>query len=82
MTPIRVRLGQNPTAPRAIDLGQGFILVTAVAERWQIEVGWWRVAPERPVRRDCWRVMLEDGRCLDLRQDRESGGWSMERNWG
>ncbi len=65
-----------------VDCGQGWVAVAAVVERWRIEVGWWRVPPERPVWRECWRVLLQDGRCLDLRFELESRSWSVERNWG
>jgi hypothetical protein len=82
MNTIGVRLGGTPPVPQAVDIGQGWVGVTAVAERWQIEVGWWRSAPERPVRRECWRILLQDGGCLDLRLDLESGCWNLERSWG
>ncbi|HVC23790.1 MAG TPA: DUF6504 family protein [Candidatus Dormibacteraeota bacterium] len=82
MNPIAVRLGGTPPAPQAVDMGSGWMAVTAVAERWQIEVGWWRTDSERPVRRGCWRVLLQDGGCLDLRLDLETGRWNLERSWG
>jgi hypothetical protein len=82
MNSIAVLLEGTPPAPQAVDTGQGWVAVAAVAERWLIEVGWWRLAPESPVRRDCWRVLLQDGRCLDLRLDLESRSWNLERSWG
>jgi len=77
-----VRLGDSSASPLAVNAGQGWLAVTAVAERWRIEVGWWRVPPERPIRRDCWRVLLQDGSCLDLRLDLASERWTLERSWG
>ncbi|MGH7642714.1 MAG: DUF6504 family protein [Candidatus Dormibacteria bacterium] len=82
MRSIKVRVGGSPERPRAVDCGSGWVAVAAVAERWRIEVGWWRLAPERPVRRDYWRVLLQDGNCLDLRRDPAAGDWSLERSWG
>jgi len=79
---LEVRTGGFPKSPLAVDVGQGWIEVTAVVERWRVEVGWWRVAPERPVQRDCWRVLLQDGSCLDLRLDVAAGCWSLDRSWG
>ncbi|HVB52640.1 MAG TPA: DUF6504 family protein [Candidatus Acidoferrales bacterium] len=82
MSSIEVRTGGTPESPCAVDSGLGWVEVTAVVERWRIEVGWWRVAPERSVRRDGWRVLLRDGRCLDLRFDLAARSWSLERSWG
>jgi hypothetical protein len=82
MSTIEVRTGGTPEIPHAVASGQGLVRVTAVVERWRIEVGWWRVSPERPVRRDYWRVLLQDGSCLDLRFDLASRSWSLERSWG
>ncbi|MGH7665880.1 MAG: DUF6504 family protein [Candidatus Dormibacteria bacterium] len=82
MSAIKVRVGGAPSRPLAVNLGRGWIEVAAVVERWRVEVGWWRVIPERPVRRDCWRVLLQDGRCLDLRLELGSRRWRLERCWG
>ncbi|HUY55566.1 MAG TPA: DUF6504 family protein [Candidatus Nanopelagicaceae bacterium] len=82
MSAIEVRAEGTQESPSAVDSGQGFVEVTAVVEHWRIEVGWWRVAPERPVRRDYWRVLLQDDSCLDLRFELASRSWSRERSWG
>jgi hypothetical protein len=82
MSAVEVRTGGTPESPMAVDFGQGPVEVTAVVERWRIEVGWWRVSPEWPVRRNYWRVLLRDGNCLDLRFDLASRHWSLERSWG
>jgi hypothetical protein len=82
LTSIEIRFGGAPAGPLAVDTGTGWVKVEEVVERWRIEVGWWRVEPERPVRRACWRVLLADGRCLDLRLDLGSQLWGLERTWG
>jgi hypothetical protein len=82
MSSIEVRTGGSPEGPLAVDTGQGWVEVAEVVERWRIEVGWWRVEPERPVQRGCWRVLLKDGSCLDLRLDLASRRWALERSWG
>lgn len=66
--------------PQAVRNGVDWVGVETVAERWVVEVGWWRTPPARWRRLHCWRVLLEDGTCLDLR--REPGrGWTA-RVWG
>lgn len=82
MTSIEVRSGGVETSPLAVDTGTGWVEVEKVVERWRVEVGWWRVEPEHPVQRSCWRVLLADGRCLDLRLDLASRRWGLERTWG
>ena len=37
---------------------------------------------DSPVQRAIWRVLLADGRCLDLRLDLASRRWGLERTWG
>ncbi|MGA2873172.1 MAG: hypothetical protein ABSF27_06255 [Candidatus Dormibacteria bacterium] len=82
MTRIEVRCGGPLGEPAAVELGGGWMEVTAVVESWWVEVGWWRALPERPVRRRCWRVLLSNGSCLDLRWDQLSNSWDLERGWG
>ncbi|MGH7758133.1 MAG: hypothetical protein ACREN7_02330 [Candidatus Dormibacteria bacterium] len=82
MSRIRVRAETPRGRPQAVDLGRGWVDVTAVAERWRVEVGWWRAAPEQSGLRDCWRVLLKDGACLDLRFAPATGRWRLERRWG
>lgn len=82
MRAIEVSTGGTPKRLLAVNSGQGAVAVAAVGERWRIEVGWWRLGPERPVRREYWRVLLEDGSCLDLHFDLTSKRWSLERRWG
>ncbi len=66
--------------PRAVRRGAGWVAVDALAERWVVEVGWWRTPPARRRRLYCWRVLLEDGGCLDLRWE-PGAGW-LAREWG
>jgi hypothetical protein len=82
MSPVAVRTGGPLEDPLAVNAGGGWVEVAAVVERWRVEVGWWRTEPECPVQRGCWRVLLSDGRCLDLRLDLASRRWTLERNWG
>ncbi len=48
------------------------IAVESVLERWRIEDEWWR---EHPVSRIYYRVVLEDGRVVDLYRALLSGRW-------
>ncbi|MGH7697664.1 MAG: hypothetical protein ACRENV_03190 [Candidatus Dormibacteria bacterium] len=82
MSLLRVRCQSPGGRPLAVDTGAGWVDVVRVADRWQVEVGWWRTAPARPVRRSCWRVLLGDGACLDLRWELPARRWRLERSWG
>ena len=80
MTPVEVDCDGVGGAPRAVRRARGWVAVVEVVERSVVEVGWWRTAPARPRRLQCWRVLLATGDCLDLR--REPGvGWRA-REWG
>ncbi len=46
--------------------------VEAVLETWRIEDEWWR---PQPVRRAYWRLLLEDGRTVDVYYDRVRERW-------
>jgi hypothetical protein len=46
--------------------------VEAVIETWRVEDEWWR---PQPVRRAYWRLLLEDGRTLDVYRDVLRGRW-------
>jgi nucleotidyltransferase/DNA polymerase involved in DNA repair len=58
-TPVAVVLGQR----RAVD---------AVLETWRIEDEWWRA---RPISRTYWRLLLEDGRTIDVYLDSVRDRW-------
>ena len=46
--------------------------VEAVLETWRIDDEWWR---SRPVSRAYWRLLLEDGRTVDVFRDVLRGRW-------
>ena len=48
------------------------IAVEAVVETWRIDDEWWR---DKAVSRMYWRVVLEDGRVVDVYRDLLSGKW-------
>ena len=48
------------------------LAVEAVIETWRIDDEWWR---QRPVSRRYWRVLLEDGRVVDVYQAPGSARW-------
>jgi hypothetical protein len=70
------------TTPVAMDLGCGFVRVAGPVAHWVVEVGWWRTPPARWERRDCWRLLLEDGRCLDVYQSGADRSWHLRKLWG
>ena len=48
------------------------LAVESIVESWRIDDEWWR---ENPVSRRYQRVLLEDGRVLDVYQALASGRW-------
>ncbi|TMF03924.1 MAG: hypothetical protein E6I38_13405 [Chloroflexi bacterium] len=48
------------------------IAVESVVETWRIDDEWWR---EKAVSRQYWRVVLEDGRVVDIYRDLVTGEW-------
>ena len=58
--------------PAALLVGGRPIAVDSVLERWRIDDEWWR---GRPVSRMYYRVILEDGRVVDLYRALLSGRW-------
>jgi hypothetical protein len=71
--------GQEPSG---VDLGEGMVRVREVVDHWVVEVGWWRTAPQQWQSRDYWRVLLDDGRCLDLYRQLRGASWCLGRMWG
>ena len=58
--------------PATVILSRRKLAVEAVHETWRIDDEWWRPSP---VSRVYWRVTLEDGRVVDIYDDRAGGGW-------
>lgn len=50
--------------------------IERVLETWVIETGWWK--DDGPVSRSYWRVRAE-GHVFDLRYDRITKAWALER---
>ena len=65
--PAKVQADANGT-PQAIE-GRA---VDAVLETWHIEDEWWR---RQPIDRAYWRVLLQDGRTIDVYYDRLRKHW-------
>jgi hypothetical protein len=61
--------------------GQGAraLAVAHVQERWRISEDWWR---EASLERTYWRLVLEEGRSLDLFFDDRTGEWFEQRYRG
>lgn len=58
--------------PIVVRLGTRRIAVESVVETWRIDDEWWR---DKPIARAYWRVVLEDGRVVDVYRDLASGKW-------
>jgi len=67
---VRVRLDQEGL-PRAIERRGRWIPVEAVRERWRIDDEWWR----KPISREYFALVLEDGRPVILFRDLTTGDW-------
>jgi len=69
--PAKVEAAENGV-PAALFVGGRRIGVETVLETWRLEDEWWR---ERPVARMYYRIVLEDGRVVDIYRALVSGRW-------
>jgi len=69
--PLKVE-AENSGQPLAVFLSSQRLTVDSVVESWRIDDEWWR---EKPVSRLYRRVLLEDGRVVDVYQSLASGRW-------
>lgn len=58
--------------PLAVHISDRRVAVESTVESWRIDDEWWR---EKPVSRLYRRVVLEDGRVVDVYRDLVSGKW-------
>ena len=58
--------------PSAVYFSGSRILVESIVEMWRIDDEWWR---DEPISRTYWRVVLDDGRVVDVYRDLASGKW-------
>ena len=71
--PRRVRVEPDDSGdPLAVHLPGRRLAVEAVLERWRIDDEWWR---ERPISRLYYRLLLEDGRTVDVYHALRTGRW-------
>lgn len=61
--------------PLAVRLSQRRLAVESVLETWRIDDEWWR---DNPVSRLYWRVLLEDGRIIDIFHDLVHDRWARQ----
>lgn len=66
--PLRARLG----SALSTGSGQGWQDVSLARAVWRLDQHWWR---SEPVRRDYYRVAIEDGPRVTLYHDLVNGGW-------
>jgi hypothetical protein len=69
--PIAVQTDERG-APVAIVVSKIRRVVESVQETWRIDDEWWRA---RPISRVYWRVLLEDGRTVDVYHDLVGDCW-------
>jgi hypothetical protein len=72
-TPRRIRIESDAgDEPAGVFLSGRRLAVDAVLERWRIDDEWWR---ERPISRLYYRLLLEDGRTIDVYRALRTGAW-------
>lgn len=69
--PIAVQTDQHGV-PLAVTASKARRAVESVQETWRIDDEWWRA---NPVSRLYWRVLLEDGRTIDIYHDLAKNRW-------
>lgn len=75
-TPIAVTWSESQRLPVAFVWRRRRYRIERVLETWVIETGWWK--DDGHVNRSYWRVRAE-GRVFDLRYDRITKTWALER---
>lgn len=71
--PQRIRTeADDDSVPVAVYLSNRRIAIESTLESWRIDDEWWR---KRPIARVYWRVLLEDGRIVDVFHDLVRGDW-------
>ena len=72
-TPLRIKVEPSDSGgPLAVHLSGRRLAVEAVLETWRIDDEWWR---DRPISRLYYRLLLEDGRTVDVYQALRTGRW-------
>ena len=77
--PVAVSWDERARRPVAFVWRRRTYRIERVLETWVLETGWWR--DDGHVSRSYWRVRAE-GRVVDLRYDRLSKSWALERELG
>ena len=77
--PVAVTWDERARRPVAFVWRRRRYQVERVLETWVLETGWWK--DEGHVSRSYWRVRA-GGRVVDLRYDRLSKAWALERELG
>jgi len=61
--------------PTAVHISSRRLAVESALETWRIDDEWWR---PQPISRLYWRLLLEDGRTIDVFQDLITGKWARQ----
>jgi hypothetical protein len=72
--PTRVDTNEDG-APTAIHISGRRLAVESALETWRIDDEWWR---PQPISRLYWRLLLEDGRTIDVFRDLITGRWARQ----
>jgi len=72
--PTRVETDAD-SVPAAVHISARRIAVESAIETWRIDDEWWR---PHPISRLYWRVLLEDGRVVDIFRDLTTGRWARQ----
>jgi hypothetical protein len=72
-TPRPIRIEPDGAGePATVVLSRRRLVVESILERWRIDDEWWR---DRPISRLYYRLLLKDGRTLDVYQALRTGRW-------
>lgn len=61
--------------PTTVHLSRRRLAVESALETWRIDDEWWR---DKPISRTYWRLLLEDGRVVDVFHDLTTGHWARQ----
>lgn len=74
--PRQVRVEADQERPLAVHLSNRRVTIEEIVEIWRIDDEWWR---EHPISRMYYRLLLEDGRTMDVFQDLTNGRWAKQQ---
>ena len=73
--PVRVQVNGDGKPAKVVS-GDRVLTVQTVADRWVVDIDWWR---EKPAQRNYFSLLAADGEEITVYQDVQTGEWYAQR---